>query len=156
MDLKELRNKCKMTQKEASFFLKIPLRTYSRYENEVKYRNTLAYDKMCDILSEKCMVDETHGILSIEEITRTVRTILEKYDINFCYLFGSYAKNKANECSDVDLLIDSNITGLNYYGLLQDLIDNLHKQVDLIKYDATIKNEILLKEIMKDGIKIYG
>jgi predicted nucleotidyltransferase len=145
-----------MTQKEAALFLGVSDKTYFRYESEEKYINTLKYQKMCDLLSEKCRIDEEHGILTINEIKEVVSQVFKNYDINYCYLFGSYAKGKANEKSDVDLLIDSNVTGLKYYGLLQELIDSLHKKVDLIKVEQAKDNLAFINEILKDGVKIYG
>ena len=90
------------------------------------------------------------------EIKVIVAEVLKSYDVNFCYLFGSYAKNKATDTSDVDLLIDSPITGLNFYGLVEELRTSLCKKVDLLKVNQLVNNEELLVEILKDGIRIYG
>ena len=40
---------------------------------------------------------------------------------NYCVLFGSYAKGKAKETSDVDLLISADIKGLKFYGMVENL-----------------------------------
>ena len=156
MNLKELRLKSKMTQQETSKYLNVPLRTYSRYENDMKYESSLSYKKMCEMMEEYTRIDESHGILKIDEILVIIRPILIKYNIEICYLFGSYSKNQAREESDIDLMISSNITGLDYYGLLQELMDGLHKKVDLIKLDQASKNITLLEEIFKSGINVYG
>ena len=156
MQLKENRLACGFTQKQAADFLGVAYKTYFRYEKESKYHENLKYKKMCEMLAEKAKVDEEHGILSIDTIKSITSNVFKKYDINYCYLFGSYAKNKQTETSDVDLLIDSSITGLNYYGLLQDLSDNLHKKVDLIRLDDALNNKEFIKEVFKEGIKIYG
>ena len=87
---------------------------------------------------------------------KEVNNIFSKYKINFCYLFGSYAKNKAKPSSDVDLLIDSDVTGLDFFGLVEELRQKLHKRIDLLKLEQLGNNEDLLREIMKDGIRIYG
>ena len=71
-------------------------------------------------------------------------------------MFGSYAKGKANEQSDVDLLISTNVTGLEFFGLIEELREKLHKKVDLLDDRQLINNLDLLREILKDGIKIYG
>ena len=47
-------------------------------------------------------IDEEHGIIDIEYITEKCGNVFQKYDVNFCYLFGSYAKSKAKPTSDVD------------------------------------------------------
>lgn len=157
MTIKEYRKQCKMTQAQAAEYLHTPKKTYFRYETDPKYEGSLKYMKMCEILSEKCRVDETHGILTIEEIKQRISNVLNLYsDITFCYLFGSYAKNKAGESSDIDLMIDSDITGLRYYGLLQELQDSLRKRIDLLKVKDVAGNLELLNEILSSGVKIYG
>jgi len=81
---------------------------------------------------------------------------LSKYKINFCYLFGSYAKGKAKDDSDVDLLISTEIKGLKFFGLVEELRNALQKKVDVIEVAGLKDNVELLEEILKDGIKIYG
>ena len=156
MTLKELRKSYNITQVEASNFLNIPLRTYKRYE-QMDDDSNLKYQKMKELLIEKYEVTETKGILTIEAITKVVQNTLEEYKekINFCFLFGSYAKGYAKENSDIDLIIDSEITGLDFFGLVEDLRETLHKKIDLLKFDQLTDNQQLLKEIMKDGIRIY-
>ncbi|MBS6441740.1 MAG: nucleotidyltransferase domain-containing protein, partial [Coprobacillus sp.] len=72
-----------------------------------------------------------------------------------CYLFGSYAKNKATEHSDVDLLISTSITGLKYFELVEILREQLKKKVDLLDSAQLNNNFDLVHEILKEGIKIY-
>lgn len=51
MTLKELRTSKKISQSEAAKFLGVPLRSYKRYENEEKYKNTLKYNHLISVLS---------------------------------------------------------------------------------------------------------
>ena len=76
--------------------------------------------------------------------------------MNFCYLFGSYAKGKATPVSDVDLLISANVNGLKFYGLVEEIRTALHKRVDVLDMNQLKDNIELTEEILKDGIKIYG
>ena len=78
------------------------------------------------------------------------------YEIEFCYLFGSYAKGKATPESDVDLLISTEVSGLKFYGLVEEIRTALHKKVDVLNLNQLTDNPELTKEILKDGIKIYG
>ena len=71
-------------------------------------------------------------------------------------MFGSYAKNKATATSDVDLLVAIPIDGLKFFDLIETLRERLHKKVDLLDFAQLKNNEVLLNEILKDGIKIYG
>lgn len=52
MSLKALRNKFCISQKEAATFLKVPLRTYKRYENEKSYISTYKYSWMVSLLKQ--------------------------------------------------------------------------------------------------------
>lgn len=156
MTLKEVRNNCGLTQHQVADLFGVSLRSYKSYENDKEKENTIKYKYFIDELSKISFIDEEHGILSIDTIKKLVGKVLAKYDVNFCYLFGSYAKNKQNESSDVDLLIDSSVTGLEFYGLVEELRTTLCKKVDLLNIDQLDNNQPLLKEILKDGIRIYG
>ena len=151
-----MRTENNLTQKQVSELVKMPLRTYIRYENEDKYIGSLKYEKLLDILEEKFQITEEKGIQRIETIIEVVNDIFKEYDIDFCYLFGSYAKGKQTEISDIDLCISGNITGLAIFGLVEKLRVGLKKKIDLLRLSEIHNNEELLKEIMRDGIKIYG
>lgn len=156
MTLKELRIEKGLTQSQCANFLGIPLRTYSRYENDENKKNYIKYQYMMDKLSEYGFIDEEHGVLTLDQIKNTCINVFKNYEVDFCYLFGSYSKCKANEKSDVDLLISTNLTGIKFFGLVEELRENLKKKVDLVDIHQLNNNETLIKEILKDGIKIYG
>ena len=82
--------------------------------------------------------------------------MFSNYDIEYCYLFGSYAKGKASDISDVDLFVSTSVTGLRYFGLVEQLRERLKKKVDLLNINQIKDNAEVLNEILKDGIKIYG
>ena len=153
--LRELRISLNLSQVEAAKMLQISRRTYQNYEAKKDYLDK-KYQYYLFQLQKLNTIDENHGILTMEYIKDTVAQVLKKYDVNFCYLFGSYAKKKATPTSDVDLLIDSPITGLDYFGLVEDLRKSLNKKIDLLKLDQLTNNLELIQEIMKEGIKIYG
>ena len=81
--------------------------------------------------------------------------VFKKYNVEFCYLFGSYAKGKANEKSDVDLLVSVPLDGLKFFELVEMLRMNLKKKVDLLDFNQLNNNPELTYEMLKDGIKIY-
>ena len=153
-ELRRVRQLLKITQVDAANILNISRRTYQKYEALDDLDDKLEY--YVYKLKESNVIDEENGILSIDTIKKEVNNIFSKYKINFCYLFGSYAKNKAKPSSDVDLLIDSDVTGLDFFGLVEELRQKLHKRIDLLKLEQLGNNEDLLREIMKDGIRIYG
>ena len=159
MRLLEIRNKFNLTQATAAGSVGIPLRTYVRYENDESYGSALKRESMIRILMDKYEITEDKGILSIETIKNKLTTIFEdeyKDQIEFCYLFGSYAKGYAKDNSDVDLCVSTSLTGLRFAGLSEAIRNVLHKRIDLIRFNNLNNNLELVNEIMKDGVKIYG
>ena len=156
MTLRELRKIKGITQKEASKYLGVPLRTYVNYENDTKKQISIKYKYMLESLRSYGYVDEEHGILSIESIRNICVDVVSKHPVEYCYLFGSYAKGKATEKSDVDLLISTSLTGIEFFGLVEELREALKKKVDVLDQKQIANSFELTNEILKDGIKIYG
>ena len=100
-------------------------------------------------------IDEEHGVLTMEQIKRISQEVFKEYNVEFCYLFGSYAKGKANEKSDVDLLVSVPSDGLKFLELVEMLRLKLKKKVDLLDFNQLNNNPELTYEMLKDGIKIY-
>ena len=111
---------------------------------------------MIDRLNEYGIVDEERGLLTVEQIKSICSDVFQSYSVEYCFLFGSYAKGKENEKSDVDLLISMQVNGLAFYSLIEELREKLKKKVDLLDVAQLDHNPELLREILKDGIKIYG
>lgn len=155
-ELKKIRTSKRLTQDEASALLGVSLRSYKTYENDPSKSNTLKYRYMLETLEKHITIDEEHGILTLDEIKEACKKVLDGYSVKYCILFGSYAKGKANETSDVDLLISTEVTGLRFFGIVERLRTELHKKVDLLDLRQLNNNEALLDEILMDGIKIYG
>ncbi|MCD8194897.1 MAG: nucleotidyltransferase domain-containing protein [Coprobacillus sp.] len=156
-DLKTTRLKKGLTQKECANYLCIPLRTYQYYEENKKI-DSFKYKYILDQVDKYGYVDEEHGLLSLKQIKESCQSIFtkEKYDVKECYLFGSYAKGYATENSDVGLFIKSSVSGLSYFGLIEEIRETLHKKIELINQDQIEDNPELAKEILLDGVKIYG
>ena len=155
-EIKELRLDKKLTQQQVADLVGISLRSYKSYENDEDKKDTIKYDYIVEKLEKVNIIDEEHGVLELEDIIETCAKVFERYNVYFCYLFGSYAKGYAKEDSDVDLLIDTDARGIDFYGLIEELRVNLHKKVDLLNMDQLKDNLELTKEILKDGVKVYG
>lgn len=156
MTLKELRKQKKLTQIECAKYLEIPIRTYQNYENDEEKCTSMKYMYMIQKLEQYGFLDETHGILSIQKIKDVCTKIFADFEVEYCYLFGSYAKGKATESSDVDLLIATSVSGMKFYDLVESIREGLLKRVDVLNHEQLNGNPELVKEILKDGIKIYG
>jgi predicted nucleotidyltransferase len=158
MSLKEIRTTYQLSQVEASTIVGVPLRTYLRYEKDENYGSSLKRNMMLNILIKTCEISENKGILTIKQIKEILSTLFEsayKGKVEYCYLFGSYAKGYAKDNSDVDLFISSSLKGIEFVGLIEACRRALKKKVDLIRPEELNNNIPLLNEIMKDGIKIY-
>ena len=154
-ELKNIRTKKKLTQIQAAALLGVSLRSYKSYENDQAKQGMFKYRYMVDTLSSYNLIDEEHGLLELEDIISLCRPILDKYDVEFCYLFGSYARNEATPASDIDLLASTNTSGFQFYALVEELRTSLNKKVDLLNINQLKDNLELTHEILKDGIKIY-
>ncbi len=77
---------------------------------------------------------------TIEEITRRIVPVAQKYGLSAVYLFGSYARGDATAESDVDLLVDLSGTDIDSLlklgGLYSDLEEALETSIDLVTLDS--------------------
>lgn len=98
-------------------------------------------------------------IYSIEEIAVAVNEIANSYpSIEEIILFGSYARQQATSCSDIDLLITSpeKIRPMIMWSFLGDVKDELQKPVEVFRLGDIDQNSEFFQSVMKEGIKIYG
>ena len=159
MTLLETRKQYNVSQIEVANLLGIPVRTYIRYEQDDNYGSELKRQTMINVINDKYEITENKGLLTIEQIKKGITELFDgkyKGEIEFCYLFGSYAKGYAKENSDIDVCISTSLTGFNFIGISEAIRNVFHKNVDLIRFNTLNNNLSLIKEIMKDGIKIYG
>ena len=156
MTLKELRKEKGLTQAAAAKVVGVPMRTYVRYESDENKKETIKYRYIVETLQKYGVIDEERGLLTIGKIQELCAPLFEEYGVKYAYLFGSYAKGKATEKSDVDLLISMPVNGLAFYELVERLRGSLKKKIDLLDETQLEDNTALVKEILQDGIKIYG
>ena len=94
-------------------------------------------------------------IYTQNEIKDRIIPIFEKHKVKKAYLFGSYAKGEAGENSDIDILVESKLRGIRFYGLLEALTETLEKDIDLIDVRELSDDSPLHDEIKKTGVLIY-
>ena len=96
-------------------------------------------------------------IYTIDELKKILASVLKNFDVKRAILFGSYAKNNPTAKSDIDLVVDSEGKLLNiyFYGLLEDLIQKLQKDVDLFEISEIQKDSRIYNDIQKEGIVVY-
>lgn len=93
---------------------------------------------------------------TIDDIKKVLIPLFFKNNVKSAVLFGSYAKNSANEHSDVDLLVDSSLKGLAFVALCDRISDALGKEVDVFDVAHIVPNSKIQNEIERTGLKIYG
>ena len=158
MTLLETRKQYGVSQLDVAAALGIPVRTYVRYEQDDNYGSALKRNMMIKTINDKYEITEDKGLLTLDQIKKGLIEVFEnkyKGEIEFCYLFGSYAKGYAKGNSDIDLCVSSSLTGLKFVGLSEAIRNVLHKKIHIIRFDILNNNFELISEIMKDGIKIY-
>ena len=156
MNLKDIRLRSNLTQEEAAQLLGVTRRTYVNYEAGKIDESSLKYKYVVETLQKATLIDENHGILTIDQIRKICGEIFKDYSVEYCYLFGSYDKGKATEKSDVDLLVAMPVDGMKFFELIEVLREQLKKKIDLLDIAQLENNPSLVQEILRDGIKIYG
>ena len=156
-ELRRKRTELNITQLQAANACGVSLRTYQTYEETNNINDT--YAELLKKLDEMGILDGSNYISNVRYIKHVCRTMFpEKYpEIGCAYLFGSYARGEATGKSDIDILIVLNQPmGMRYFEIAADLEEQLYKKVDLISYERLLDNAPMLKDILMEGIKIYG
>ena len=93
----------------------------------------------------------------IEELSEKLRPIFKSAPVYKAILFGSYAKGVPTSNSDIDIVIDSKgeLRGLDFYGVLEDMVETLNKDVDLFEASEIRQNSSIQNEIIEQGVILY-
>ena len=94
-------------------------------------------------------------VYSVSNISTFLQPVFESHHIKKAVLFGSYAKGSASHESDVDILVDSGLKGLAFFGLLEDVVTALDKDVDMLDTSQVIPQSEVDREIRKNGVIIF-
>ena len=96
-------------------------------------------------------------IFTSNEIKRRLQPIFTTHRVRQAILFGSYGKGTATKKSDVDLLVDSNLRGLKFMGLVEELREALDdKDMDVFDVTHIEPQSRIAEEIKQTGIEIYA
>ena len=96
------------------------------------------------------------SLYSKEEIRQVLTPVFQEYGVKNAILFGSYAKGCATVKSDVDILVDSGLRGMAFFGLLDSVSSALEIPVDLIDVTQIRTDSPIEQEIRYSGVQIYG
>ncbi len=94
-------------------------------------------------------------IYTIDQIQGILDSVFKSYNIKKAVLFGSYNKKDANSESDIDILVDSGLKGLDFVGLIEDIRCAVDKDVDVFDVTHIEEGSLIDKEIQETGVLIY-
>ncbi len=94
-------------------------------------------------------------VYTIPELKTILSPVFAEHGVKRAVLFGSYAKGVATPRSDVDLVVDSGLRGLAFFGLLESVATALDTPVDLIDVSQIERGSRIDKEVAQSGVKIF-
>ena len=95
------------------------------------------------------------AVYTIEQLKNQLVPVFRRNKVRKAILFGSYSKGSATPTSDVDILVDSGLSGLAFFGLLEDVCQSLECPVDMFDMQDLIPNSAIDHEIRSTGVTIY-
>lgn len=100
-------------------------------------------------------------MLTISNIKSLITPVLQNYDVEKAFLFGSYARGDATETSDIDIRVDKGKSQklkslLDESSLYLDLKEALGQEIDLITcLPQNPISKYFVSNLKKDEVKIY-
>ena len=86
-------------------------------------------------------------VYSLTELQSILTPVFSEHGVRKAVLF---------EHSDVDLLVDSGLRGLKFFGLLESVTCALNLPVDLLDVTQIEHGSLVEREIQNSGVAIYG
>ena len=92
----------------------------------------------------------------LEQIKKLSEPVFRRYNIKRAGVFGSVARGEATEKSDVDILVDMDLSYdlFDFLKFKQELEFSLKKKVDLVEYSAI--KPVIRENVLKSEVLIYG
>lgn len=94
--------------------------------------------------------------LNADLVKSELKPVFERFGVKQATLFGSVAKGNNSIDSDVDIVVESELKGFAFLGLIESIREMLNKKVDILKHDEIIKGSRVDNEIKNTGLLIYG
>lgn len=92
----------------------------------------------------------------IEQIKKLTQPVFKRYRIKRAGVFGSVARGESREGSDVDILVDMDLSYdlLDFIKFRQELESSLNRKVDVVEYKAI--KPMIRENILNSEVLIYG
>jgi len=96
-------------------------------------------------------------MLTINELAKKLMPIFDAGGVTKAIVFGSYAKGCATNKSDIDIVVETEdwVRGLNFVGLIGEVVDCLDMDVDLIARRSITPGSSIADAIEHEGQVIY-
>ena len=117
---------------------------------------TLPEESVADVLVYAKFL-RTRRPLTIGIIKKALEPVFRQNGVKKAVLFGSYAKGTAKADSDVDLMVETDLTGFKFFGLAGEIDEALGgvKKVDVLRGKDVVKGSRIDNEIRETGVVIY-
>lgn len=94
--------------------------------------------------------------LSRQEVESAIKVLLQKYHADHAILFGSYAREDADEHSDIDVVVvgGEKFHGTDIFAFGEDLRELTQKSVDAFEIREINKNTEFYNNILREGVHI--
>ena len=91
-----------------------------------------------------------------EELYCIIKGLLQKYNAQYALLFGSYARNEADEDSDIDIVVfgGEQFKKTNIFAFAEDLRSLTGKEVDAFEICEITKGTTFYQNVLREGVKI--
>ncbi len=141
------------SQRELERLVKSGFLAKERKANLVYFKINAANPLLSDI---KSIVNKTIGLEIILK-----KELEEIKDIDFVFLFGSYAKGNFNANSDIDLYVIGKIKENNLYKKIRNIEEQIHKEINYHlstreEFGEKLKQSFFHKEILSKYVLIVG
>ena len=95
-------------------------------------------------------------IKTMSEIADAVRPLMKKYNIEKVYLFGSYARNEADDESDIDFLVfgGENFKPASVFSFAEELRIILDMPIDVFEINEINTDSEFYKNIMREKVMV--
>jgi hypothetical protein len=94
--------------------------------------------------------------MNIQKVAHIVAEYFKTQPVLKAWLFGSFARGEQKDGSDVDILVvldHSQIIGMKFFGMYEDLKELLGRDVDLVTEDSLA--DFARQSVDNDKILIY-
>lgn len=150
-----------MSNNQANYISKYNKEKYKMYQFRIKKDDVKIIEKLDNVSNRNNYIlnliqnDIEPNILTIKEIKQKIKPVMEKYQVNEVFLFGSYARGEATSESDVDIYCSKgNLKSLiDEARFIDELEVSLNKKVDVVTI-GSLMDEYFKQQLEGDLIKL--